>query len=61
MTIRVYNVDYKGAGVAVGHGVTADGNEVRFVGPWRPMREVAATLLAMGGSVEVTVERWQIL
>jgi hypothetical protein len=51
----------KGGGVAVGRGVTTDANEVRFVGPWRPMREVAPTLPAMGGSVEVTVERWQIL
>jgi len=44
MNVTVRNVQFNGT-TSIGTGTSEDGQEVVFVGDWRPMRDIAEALL----------------
>jgi hypothetical protein len=59
MKLTVTRVEYTGGTIATGWGLDADGDEVRFSGDWRPLRDIAEALEA-GEDVQVDVPGWAL-
>jgi hypothetical protein len=60
MKLTVTRVEYTGGTIATGWGVDAEGEEFRFAGDWRPLKDIADALEA-GEEVVADVPSYAII